>query len=196
MKKTKFIKIIVLIAGLLLATLFVNGCREEMPRKRFTDGEQVEKIQSPEALPEDEGDEAASEISFRLPEGWTISNEGGSISALKEEQPLDSVVPWVLLEFVEIKYGLEPSAQELAQQYLAMREKQGEKKPPQYDEIYLDNRKVYLVIQETDSYWGDWWWSTSIFFEKNGKVVFIELSDKLDNQQHAIEMLISTLEWQ
>jgi hypothetical protein len=185
--KENYMKTYRIIAVLLIAAaLLMGGCDNGGMEPVIDHPPQTEQ-QPQDVMQPGEG----SKISFDLPDGWEFNPET-KLKARLPEPPTDSVLQSTVLELGEFHEGTAEQAEKMADEtYKSAIE--GEEEKPTLTETEIGGHKTYVLERHTNSYWGDYWWDTTVIFEKDGFIGSFHITDRFENQKEAIEKVITSI---
>lgn len=133
-------------------------------------------------------------VSFDVPEGWekeSHSENGSDTLGINFDSPEDSCAPYIMYE-VHLEKGNEEDARKMG---LELHEiaKSNKGISTNYYEKDMGGEAIYISEHRTESAYGCPWWSDRITLEKNGWVITLDMTDRVENQQEAVQLLVETI---
>ncbi len=134
-------------------------------------------------------DDPSLQVDFETPEGWEKESiQGFTYRSLQWGSPEDSAAPFVLIE-LEVSPGTEVDAKEAAATHYSYHEANG----ATLTESDIADERLYTIESQSSHAYGGPWWASIVVFEKDGWVVELMMTDRLENQRDAIELLVQSI---
>lgn len=135
-------------------------------------------------------------LTYELPENWRFDQES-DLMARATYSAHEGAAPFVGLEVMEYPKGTEEDAKNRA---YAMYEKQKQHcdqypdcgTKPEFAERTIAGEKVYAYV-DAGNYFGDESWGTDVFFEKDGRVIYLSFGgERLEYLDEVLSTIIQT----
>lgn len=132
-------------------------------------------------------------VDFEVLEGWEVKHHasGSAYRGIRYEQPEDSFAHYISFDIDDVKRGSAADAKTLIKESYELLDKDVE---ATFSEVVIGGKTIYIEEERTSNAYGGPWWSNYVGFEKDGWVVTFLMTDRVQNQKEAIELLIETIE--